>query len=250
MEHILERSTALCRIHFDGFCLALKASCVVLLCWSARVVDASSVKQASICCHHCATEFHLSLCALLKEFYFPDFVQVSADEPEVTRFFLICANFEAFQIFICPFIRHTYNCIVCMHVLTCHMIKSHCKLLSNRVFHLLPTETQQGPSEERLIWDIFGHSGENYNKFSRPVRNENDSLEVKFGLSLQQIIDVVRNFVAWGTFCSDLASRVCTRDSLFPSSAVIGWWWWTWRLRTGFTHAKLVDTLPVTRVDW
>ena len=37
--------------------------------------------------------------------------------------------------------------------------------------------------------DIF----EKYNKYSRPVKNENDSLEVNFGISLQQIIEVVRH---------------------------------------------------------
>ena len=36
--------------------------------------------------------------------------------------------------------------------------------------------------------DLF----EKYNKYSRPVKNENESLEVNFGISLQQIIDVVR----------------------------------------------------------
>ena len=37
--------------------------------------------------------------------------------------------------------------------------------------------------------DIF----EKYNKYSRPVKIENDSLEVNFGLSLQSIIEVVRD---------------------------------------------------------
>lgn len=49
-------------------------------------------------------------------------------------------------------------------------------------------DTIEGPSEERLIMDIF----EKYNKYSRPVRNENESLEVNFGLTLQSIIEVVR----------------------------------------------------------
>ena len=31
-----------------------------------------------------------------------------------------------------------------------------------------------------------------YNKYSRPARTENQSLEVKFGLSMNQIIDLVR----------------------------------------------------------
>ena len=49
----------------------------------------------------------------------------------------------------------------------------------------------EGPSEEQLIRDIF----DKYNKYSRPVPKEDDSLEVKFGVSLQQIIDVVRDGV-------------------------------------------------------
>ncbi len=49
-------------------------------------------------------------------------------------------------------------------------------------------DSSQGPSEEKLIMDIF----EKYNKYSRPVKKENESLEVSFGLTLQQIIEVVR----------------------------------------------------------
>ncbi len=49
----------------------------------------------------------------------------------------------------------------------------------------------EGPHEERLINDIF----EKYEKYARPVANEDDALEVGFGLSLQQIIDVVREGV-------------------------------------------------------
>ncbi len=55
----------------------------------------------------------------------------------------------------------------------------------------LLTETVEGPSEEQLIRDIF----DKYNKYSRPVAKEDDALEVNFGVSLQQIIDVVREGV-------------------------------------------------------
>ncbi len=54
------------------------------------------------------------------------------------------------------------------------------------------TDSHQGPSEEKLIWDIFGKDNEKYNNLARPVKDESESLEVKFGISLQQIIDVVR----------------------------------------------------------
>jgi hypothetical protein len=46
-----------------------------------------------------------------------------------------------------------------------------------------------GPQEEHLIEDIF--SKRNYSRLSRPVAEESDALEIKFGLSLQQIINVV-----------------------------------------------------------
>ena len=49
-----------------------------------------------------------------------------------------------------------------------------------------------GPHEERLIDDIF--SRRRYNRLSRPVAKETDALEVVFGLSLQQIVEVVRVF--------------------------------------------------------
>lgn len=45
-----------------------------------------------------------------------------------------------------------------------------------------------GRHEERLIHDIFEKRG--YNELARPVENESDPLEVSFGLSLQQIVDV------------------------------------------------------------
>jgi hypothetical protein len=35
----------------------------------------------------------------------------------------------------------------------------------------------------------------NYNTLERPVANESEPLEVKFGITLQQIIDVVSHFL-------------------------------------------------------
>ena len=52
------------------------------------------------------------------------------------------------------------------------------------------TDSLQGPHEERLIDDILVRR--RYNRLARPVSRESDALEVKFGLALQQIIDVVR----------------------------------------------------------
>ncbi|XP_058129060.1 neuronal acetylcholine receptor subunit alpha-7-like isoform X4 [Anopheles coustani] len=44
----------------------------------------------------------------------------------------------------------------------------------------------QGPHEKRLLNNLL----QTYNTLERPVANESDPLEVKFGLTLQQIIDV------------------------------------------------------------
>ncbi|XP_068083459.1 neuronal acetylcholine receptor subunit alpha-7 [Anabrus simplex] len=46
--------------------------------------------------------------------------------------------------------------------------------------------TVQGPHEKRLLNALLG----SYNTLERPVANESEPLEVKFGLTLQQIIDV------------------------------------------------------------
>ena len=48
--------------------------------------------------------------------------------------------------------------------------------------------SEQGRHEKRLLDDLFRY----YNKLERPVANESDSLPVSFGMTLQQIIDVVR----------------------------------------------------------
>ncbi|XP_060516114.1 neuronal acetylcholine receptor subunit alpha-7 isoform X4 [Cylas formicarius] len=46
--------------------------------------------------------------------------------------------------------------------------------------------SHQGPHEKKLLNTLL----ENYNVLERPVANESEALEVKFGLTLQQIIDV------------------------------------------------------------
>ncbi|KAK9718866.1 Neurotransmitter-gated ion-channel transmembrane region [Popillia japonica] len=51
---------------------------------------------------------------------------------------------------------------------------------------MMPPGSQQGPHEKRLLNNLLGP----YNILERPVANESESLEVKFGLTLQQIIDV------------------------------------------------------------
>lgn len=47
--------------------------------------------------------------------------------------------------------------------------------------------TEQGTHEKKLLNKLL----ERYNVLERPVANESEPLEVKFGLTLQQIIDVV-----------------------------------------------------------
>lgn len=49
------------------------------------------------------------------------------------------------------------------------------------------SDSLQGYHEKRLLNSLLL----NYNLLERPVANESDPLEVKFGLTLQQIIDVV-----------------------------------------------------------
>ena len=55
-----------------------------------------------------------------------------------------------------------------------------------------------GTAERRLLGDLL----EYYQKFERPVANEADPVRLKFGLTLQQIMDVVRRdkFVSFSSF--------------------------------------------------
>ncbi|GIY30749.1 neur_chan_LBD domain-containing protein [Caerostris extrusa] len=48
-------------------------------------------------------------------------------------------------------------------------------------------DSAQGPHEKRLLNDLLS----NYNVLERPVANESEPLLISFGLTLQQIIDVV-----------------------------------------------------------
>ena len=44
-----------------------------------------------------------------------------------------------------------------------------------------------GPDERRLLQDLM----ENYQKFERPVEDESQPVKLQFGLTLQQIMDLV-----------------------------------------------------------
>ncbi|XP_034934901.1 neuronal acetylcholine receptor subunit alpha-7-like [Chelonus insularis] len=50
----------------------------------------------------------------------------------------------------------------------------------------VPQESNCGANERRLLNDLLAK----YNTLERPVANESEALEVKFGITLQQIIDV------------------------------------------------------------
>ena len=47
---------------------------------------------------------------------------------------------------------------------------------------------ESGSNERRLLTDLL----EYYNMLERPVFNDSDAINLTFGLTLQQIIDVVR----------------------------------------------------------
>ncbi|KAH0545878.1 hypothetical protein KQX54_003998 [Cotesia glomerata] len=49
-------------------------------------------------------------------------------------------------------------------------------------------ECNCGANERRLLKDLL----DKYNTLERPVANESEALEVKFGITLQQIIDVFK----------------------------------------------------------
>ena len=49
------------------------------------------------------------------------------------------------------------------------------------------SDSTRGTHEERLINHILSQN----NMYARPVKEETDTLRVEFGISLQQIIDVV-----------------------------------------------------------
>ncbi|XP_046866480.1 neuronal acetylcholine receptor subunit alpha-7 isoform X2 [Drosophila willistoni] len=63
---------------------------------------------------------------------------------------------------------------------------SSCTLFAVLIFLVIIKESCQGPHEKRLL----NHLLSTYNTLERPVANESEPLEVKFGLTLQQIIDV------------------------------------------------------------
>lgn len=75
----------------------------------------------------------------------------------------------------------------------------HCKLLCLLLVLLLLCETvQANPDAKRLYDDLLS----NYNRLIRPVSNNTDTVLVKLGLRLSQLIDLVsrlaRGLEFWG----------------------------------------------------
>lgn len=57
-------------------------------------------------------------------------------------------------------------------------------------FFFYSTGTHAGSQEKRLLHSLL----DSYNVLERPVQNESDPLQLSFGLTLMQIIDVVSIF--------------------------------------------------------
>ena len=84
-----------------------------------------------------------------------------------------------------------------MHLFTRGVIVfSHEVSLSSHMWchcHVRFTGSYQGPHEKKLLDELFTRRG--HNKLERPVFNDSEALAVQFGLTLQQIIEVVRYLI-------------------------------------------------------
>merc|ERR1719499_2281410 len=66
------------------------------------------------------------------------------------------------------------------------MLTSASQLMILVIFSSFPLGSLSGPSERRLLTDLMDH----YQRLERPVANESNAVQLKFGLTLQQIMDV------------------------------------------------------------
>lgn len=57
----------------------------------------------------------------------------------------------------------------------------------NLIFLVYLTGSMQGPYEKKLLHHLL----DKYNVLERPVSNESDPIQISFGITLMQIIDVV-----------------------------------------------------------
>ena len=74
-----------------------------------------------------------------------------------------------------------------MSIFAAKNLLSNYSLLSLIEFLSFYLGAESGAHERRLLNDLMA----NYNKLERPVVNESDAVVLTFGLTLQQIIDVV-----------------------------------------------------------
>ena len=77
--------------------------------------------------------------------------------------------------------QHIFNCKIIIRFPL--YVTIHISLIS----HISFLGVKSGPHERRLINDLL----ERYQNLERPVFNESEPLNLKFGLTLLQIIDVV-----------------------------------------------------------
>jgi len=77
------------------------------------------------------------------------------------------------------------------------------------------TVTRQGAMERRLLNDLF--ITRDYNKLERPVLNETEALTVEFGLTIQQIIDVVSITKSIDSLYLRAWRAVCASTGLGPN---------------------------------
>ena len=65
------------------------------------------------------------------------------------------------------------------------------KISDRKVTMIWISGSEGGSHERRLLNDLMTH----YQKLERPVMEESQAVSLKFGLTLQQILDVVSNFL-------------------------------------------------------
>lgn len=63
----------------------------------------------------------------------------------------------------------------------------HCLITRYKWYLICVTDSEEGMHEKKLLDNLLRH----YNPLERPVAVESQPLNVTFGLTLQQIIDVV-----------------------------------------------------------
>jgi hypothetical protein len=69
-------------------------------------------------------------------------------------------------------------------------------ILLKRIFFALLAACSAGSNEKRLLHDLL----DSYNTLERPVVNESDPLQLSFGLTLMQIINVVSRFLCYNLY--------------------------------------------------